>query len=93
MCGVVRLRPPWREGSSWALVRALEAYRSRNREGKGGREEEGAASCFRFRLFLGGWGVPRVVVEGAAVAGFGFPSSSAEGLSSDWWSSSSSEEL
>ena len=44
-CGITRLRPPWRLGTSLRLTRVVEAYRSWKLLGKGGSEESLAGEC------------------------------------------------
>lgn len=52
---MIRLRPPWRLGSSFTLTRVLEAYRSWNAAGRGGRDGDCVGMGFG-RGFLDGGG-------------------------------------
>lgn len=52
--GMTRLRPPWRLGSSFTLTRVLEAYRSWNAAGNGGRDGARGGRGFGRDFFGGG---------------------------------------
>lgn len=62
MWGVTLFRPPCKLGSSLVLTLAVDAYRSWNLEGRGGRSER-ASSRLRFNV-----DVVDVVAAAAAVA-------------------------